>query len=66
MVDAGHLGETCAVDLRVQLPRAVADEVAEVQRTDPDALSRIVLYGLTRRAIYERLAARGVLGEGSG
>ncbi len=52
------MAETCAVELRVRLPRAVAAEVEEVQRRDPEVLSRILLYGLTRRAIFEHLAAR--------
>jgi hypothetical protein len=55
--------ETCAVELRVELPTAIAAEVAEVQREDPDVLSRILLYGLTRRAIYDSLA-RGDQGMG--
>ncbi|HEX7051511.1 MAG TPA: hypothetical protein VF188_14995 [Longimicrobiales bacterium] len=57
--------ETCAVELRVELPRAVAAEVEEVQRRDPEVLSRILLYGLTRRAIFEhlsRLESRGSSG----
>jgi hypothetical protein len=49
--------ETCAVDLRVRLPKPVADEVAEVQRSDPDMLSRIVFYALTQRRIFDHLAA---------
>lgn len=50
--------ETCAVDLTVRLPRDVAAEVEEVQRRDPEVLSRILLYGLTRRAIFEHLSSR--------
>ncbi len=50
--------EIRAVDLRVQLPRTVAAEVERVQEQDPDVLSRILTYGLTRRAIYDRLAER--------
>lgn len=50
-------GETCAVSLSVELPRSLAAEVEEVQRRDPEMLSRILMYGMTRRAIYERLAA---------
>lgn len=50
--------ETCAVDLRVHLPRSVAEEVQNVQRTDPDMLSRMVVYAVTRRTIFESLAAR--------
>lgn len=55
--------DTCAVELRVRLPRAVAAEVEEVQRRDPEVLSRILLYGLMRRAIFEHLANSEVLGE---
>lgn len=51
------MGETYAVDLRVQLPRAAAEEVEEVQRRDPELLSQMVLYALTRRAVYDRLVA---------
>lgn len=51
--------DTCAVELRVELPRALAAEVEEVQREDPAILSRILLYGLTRRAIYDGLSRSG-------
>jgi len=50
-------GETCAVSLSVELPRSVAAEVEEMQRRDPEVLRRILMYGMTRRAIYESLAA---------
>lgn len=50
--------DTCAVELRVRLPKTVAAEVEEVQRRDPEMLSRIVLYALTRRTIYDHLVAR--------
>jgi hypothetical protein len=56
MAEANQLEECCSVDVRVQLPRAVAAEVEEVQRRDPEFLSRIVLYGLTRRVIYRCLS----------
>ncbi|MFO7260275.1 MAG: hypothetical protein DIU52_003910 [bacterium] len=49
------MSETRAVELRVCLPRAVAAEVEEVQRRDPEVLSRILTYGVTRRAIFEHL-----------
>ena len=48
--------DTCAVELKVNLPRNVAAEVEEVQRTDPEMLSRILYYALTRRTIFEHLA----------
>jgi len=52
------MSETRAVELRVRLPRAVAAEVEEVQRSDPEVLSRILMYGVTRRAILEHLRSR--------
>lgn len=50
------MSETRAVELKVELPRAFAAEVEEVQRLEPEVLSRILLYGLTRRAIFDTLA----------
>lgn len=47
--------ETCSVQLNVRLPRDVAAQAEEVQKTDPEFLSRVVLYGLTRRSIYDHL-----------
>lgn len=54
--------ETCAVDLRVRLPKGVADEVEEVQKRDPEMMSRIVLYAVTRRTIFDHLATRTAFG----
>ena len=53
-------GETCAVSLSVELPRALAMELEEVQRREPEVLQRILMYGMTRRAIYESLASEAV------
>ena len=47
--------ETCSVQLNVRLPRDIAAQAEEVQKTDPEFLSRVVLYGLTRRSIYQHL-----------
>ena len=47
--------ETRVVQLSVQLPRDIAAQAEEVQKSDPDFLSRVVLYGLTRRSIYRHL-----------
>jgi len=47
--------ETCSVQLNVRLPRDIAAQAEEVQKMDPDFLSRVVLYGLTRRSIYQHL-----------
>ena len=51
--------ETRSVQLSVRLPRDIAAQAEEVQRADPDFLSRVVLYGLTRRSIYRHLQQRG-------
>src|SRR5687767_15764136 len=50
--------ETCAIDLHVSLPKGVAEEVADVQKRDPDMLSRILMYAVTRRTIFDHLATR--------
>jgi hypothetical protein len=47
--------ETRTVQINVRLPRDIADQAEEVQRTDPEFLSRVILYGLTRRSIYRHL-----------
>ena len=57
--------ETCSVQLNVRLPRDIAQQAEEVQRTDPDFLSRVVLYGMTRRSIYRHLREQGQASAGS-
>ena len=47
--------ETRSVQINVQLPGDMAAHAEEVQRTDPEFLSRVILYGLTRRSIYRHL-----------
>ncbi|MEX2281406.1 MAG: hypothetical protein WEE89_02835 [Gemmatimonadota bacterium] len=42
----------------MNLPKSVAAEVEEVQRNDPEMLSRILYYAMTRRTIFDHLAAR--------
>jgi hypothetical protein len=54
--------EPCAVDLRVKLPRTVAVELEEVQRTDPELLSRMLTYAVARRRIFDRLVLNGLHG----
>ena len=51
--------ETSAIELRVRLPRPLAKEVEQVKESDPEALQRIVAYGVTRRLIFDHLVARG-------
>lgn len=50
--------ETRSVQLSVRLPRDIAAQAEEVQEKDPEFLSRLVLYGLTRRSIYRHLRER--------
>lgn len=57
--------ESSAVDLHVHLPQRLADDVERVREGDPEALTRIVAYGVTRRLIFDHLLARGEM-EGSG
>jgi hypothetical protein len=47
--------ETRSVQLSVELPSDIAAQAEEVQASDPEFLSRVVLYGLTRRSIYQHL-----------
>ena len=53
--EASHAWETCSVQLTVRLPRDIALQAEEVQSADPEFLSRVILYGLTRRSIYRHL-----------
>ena len=57
--------DTCSVQLNVRLPRDIAQQAEEVQRTDPDFLSRVVLYGMTRRSIYRHLREQGQASTGT-
>jgi hypothetical protein len=51
--------ETRSVQLNVSLPRDLAEQAEAVQESDPEFLTRIVLYGLTRRSIYRQLSTAG-------
>ncbi|MFC1661376.1 hypothetical protein ACFL3S_08005 [Gemmatimonadota bacterium] len=50
--------DTRSVQINVRLPKDIAAQAEEVQRTDPEFLSRVILYGLTRRSIYQHLRER--------
>jgi hypothetical protein len=58
--------DTCSVQLLVDLPRDIAAQAEEVQKSDPDFLSRVVLYGLTRRSIYRHLRDQSRSQDGTG
>ena len=47
--------ETRSVELKVRLPRDIADQAEQLQECDPEFLARVVLYGITRRSIYRHL-----------
>lgn len=47
--------DTCSVQLKVRLPREIAAQAEEIQKSDPEFLSRVVMYGLARRSIFEHL-----------
>jgi hypothetical protein len=49
------MNEHESVRLTLRLPHDIAEQAKEVQKTDPEFLSRVVLYGLTRRSIYHQL-----------
>ena len=53
--------ESSAIDLRARLPQPLVREAERVKESDPEALSRIVAYGVTRRAIFDHLVERGWL-----
>lgn len=52
------IGETCAVELRVSLPVAVAAEVEEVKEQDPEFLTKVLTYGIVRRLMFDHLRRR--------
>jgi hypothetical protein len=54
-VTYSRMWETCSVQLKVRLPRDIAAQAEEVQKSDPEFLSRVVLYGLTRRSVFHQL-----------
>lgn len=47
--------ETRPVELVVNLPTELADDVEEVRDRDPDFLGKAIRYALARRIIFEEL-----------
>jgi hypothetical protein len=47
--------DTRPVEVVLQLPEHLAEDVEEVQEKDPEFLNKIIRYGLTRRAMFEQL-----------
>lgn len=54
--------ETKVVTISVRLPAGIADRVDELQARDPEYLGRVLLYGVTRRSIYQYVR-EGAFGE---
>jgi heterodisulfide reductase subunit C len=54
-----RMTDTRPVELVLRLPRDVADSVEEVQERDPEYLSRVIRYGIVRRAVYRELQRSG-------
>jgi hypothetical protein len=57
--------ETRSVQIKVRLPHEIARQAEEVQNSDPEFLSRVILYGLTRRTVYRQLRAQADAGNAS-
>lgn len=53
--DAHGIWESRPVELVVQLPEDVAADVERTHAQDPSFLSRVIRYGIIRRAIFEEL-----------
>ena len=49
--------DTCAIDLRVQLPRSVAAKLEEVQAEKPELVAQMLMYTMARRTIFDRMVA---------
>ncbi len=47
--------ESRTVNLAVNLPLDLADEVERLQETDPEFIEKVLAYGLVRRAVFARL-----------
>jgi len=50
-----RMRDTRPVELVVNLPEGLAEEVEEVRQTDPEFLSDVIVYGICRRTIFNEL-----------
>ncbi len=55
--------DTCPVQIQVELPTELAEKVERIQKSDPEFMSKIILYGLTRRTLYHHLRDSGEVAE---
>jgi hypothetical protein len=51
------LSDTRPVELVVDLPEELADDVEEVREQDPEFLGRAIQYALARRIVFQELCA---------
>lgn len=47
--------DTRKVEFALDLPEDLAEDVERVRQDDPEFLSKVIRYGLTRRAVYQEL-----------
>ncbi len=52
------LSDTRPVELVVDLPEELADDVEEVRKNDPEFLGRAIQYALARRIVFQELSAQ--------
>lgn len=47
--------ESRPVEIVLQLPEELADDVERLRQSDPEFLRKVIHYGLTRRAMFQEL-----------
>ena len=47
--------DTRPVEVVLELPEDLAEDVEEAQKRDPQFLNKVIRYGLARRAMFEEL-----------
>lgn len=47
--------DTRPVEVVLELPEELAEDVEEAQKRDPQFLNKVIRYALTRRAMFEQL-----------
>lgn len=52
------LSDTRPVELVLELPEELAEDVEEVRKNDPEFLGRVIQYALARRIVFEELSAQ--------
>lgn len=48
--------DTRPVEVVLELPENLAEDVEEAQKSDPQFLNKVIRYGLTRRAMFEEMS----------